>query len=164
MSAPEQRLVELGIELPAPPRAVGAYLPTQVVGDMLYTSGVLPVLDGKLAYLGIVGAGLSIAEGVAAARLCALNLLALIRAETGSLDRVERIVQISGFVRSGEDFRQQPKVLNGASDLLIEILGERGRHTRMALGTSELPLGAAVEISAVVKLAGRPAAVAAAAR
>jgi enamine deaminase RidA (YjgF/YER057c/UK114 family) len=163
MSAPEQRLVELGIELPAPPRAVGAYLPTQVVGDMLYTSGVLPVRDGKLAYLGVVGAGLSIAEGAAAARLCALNLLALIRAETGSLDSVERIVQVSGFVRSGEDFRQQPKVLNGASDLLIDVLGDRGRHTRMALGTSELPLGAAVEISAVVKLAGRPAAVVAAA-
>jgi enamine deaminase RidA (YjgF/YER057c/UK114 family) len=164
MSAAEQRLVELGIELPSPPRAVGSYLPTQVVGDMLYTSGVLPVRDGKLAYPGIVGAGLSIAEGAAAARLCALNLLALIRAETGSLDSVERIVQMSGFVRSGEDFRQQPKVLNGASDLLIEVLGERGRHTRMALGTSELPLGASVEISAVVKLVGRPAAVAVAAR
>lgn len=164
MSDPEQRLRELGIELPVPPRAVGSYLPTQIVGDLLYTSGVLPMRDGVLAYSGIVGDGLSVADAADAARLCALNILALIRAEVGSLDRIERMAQISGFVRSAEGFRQQPKVLNGASDLFIAVLGDRGRHTRLALGTSELPLGAPVEISAVVKLVGRPAAVAAAVR
>jgi len=164
VSDPEQRLRELGIELPEPPRAVGSYLPTQIVGDLLYTSGVLPMRDGALAYTGIVGAGLSVADGAEAARLCALNILALIRAEAGSLDRVERVAQLSGFVRSAEGFRLQSKVLNGASDLFIAVLGDRGRHTRMALGTTELPLGAPVEISAVVKLSGIPAEVAAAAR
>ena len=152
MVTAEQRVVDLGLTLPQVPVALGSYKPVHVVGDMLYTSGVLPMWNGELRVKGIVGDGLSVAEGVAAARLCALNILALIREHAGTLDAVEHMVQIVGFVRSGEGFVQQPRVLNGASDLLYEVLGERGRHTRLALGTTELPLGAAVEISAVVRL------------
>lgn len=157
----EARLSELGLELPKPPEALGAYTPVHVVGDLLYTSGVLPVWNGQVRYVGAVGSDLTIAEGAAAARLCALNVLALVRSVTGSLDSVRQIVQIAGFVRSAPDFVQQPKVLNGASEALFDVLGDRGRHTRTAIGTSELPLGAAVEISAVVRLfpdlAGTPA-------
>jgi enamine deaminase RidA (YjgF/YER057c/UK114 family) len=152
-TAIDDRLAELGLELPAPPEALGSYTPTQRVGSLLYTSGVLPMRDGELAYSGIVGAGLSIAEAVDAARLCALNILAMVRAQTGSLDAIEQVVQLTGFVRSAPGFAQQPKVLNGASDLLFAVLGDRGRHTRMALGTSDLPLGAAVEIAAIVRIA-----------
>jgi enamine deaminase RidA (YjgF/YER057c/UK114 family) len=151
----EARLLELGLQLPACPTPVGSYTPTQLVGNLLYTSGALPVRDGELAYPGVVGAGLSVAEATEAARLCALNILAMVRAAAGSLDAVEQVVQVIGFVRSAPGFAQQPKVLNGASDLLFSVFGERGRHARMALGTAELPLGAAVELSAIIRVTGR---------
>ena len=152
MTTPEQRLRELGLSLPRPPAPLASYVPVTVVGELLYTSGVLPMWDGEIRWRGVIGDGLSIADGVAAARLCALNILAAVRASVGTLDAVAQVVQVSGFVRSAEGFVQQPRVLNGASDLLVDILGERGRHTRMALGASELPLGAAVEISAVMRV------------
>jgi enamine deaminase RidA (YjgF/YER057c/UK114 family) len=152
MSTPEQRLRELGLTLPRPPVPLASYVPVTVVGELLYTSGVLPMWEGEVRWRGVVGDGLSVADGVAAARLCALNILAVVRASVGTLDAVAQVVQVSGFVRSADGFVQQPRVLNGASDLLVEVLGERGRHTRMALGASELPLGAAVEISAVMRV------------
>ena len=152
MSTPEQRLRELGLTLPRPPAPLASYVPVTVVGELLYTSGVLPMWEGEVRWRGVVGDGLSVADGVAAARLCALNVLAAVRASLGTLDAVAQVVQVSGFVRSADGFVQQPRVLNGASDLLVEVLGERGRHTRMALGASELPLGAAVEISAVMRV------------
>lgn len=153
MGNAEARLAELGLRLPAPPAALASYVPARVVGELIYTSGVLPMWEGELRWRGVVGDGLTIADGAEAARLCALNLLAVVRAELGSLDRIAHVVQLNGFVRSAQGFVQQPRVLNGASDLLVSILGERGRHTRMALGATELPLGAAVEISAVMRLA-----------
>lgn len=152
MGTAEQRLVDLGLRLPEPPLALATYVPVRVVGELLYTSGVLPTWEGDLRFRGVVGDGLSVADGAAAARLCALNILAVVRKEVGSLDHIASVVQLNGFVRSAPGFMQQPQVLNGASDLLVEVLGERGRHTRIALGAAELPLGAAVEVSAVLRL------------
>jgi enamine deaminase RidA (YjgF/YER057c/UK114 family) len=148
----EATLRSLGIELPEPPRALASYVPLQRVGELLYTSGVIPVYNGEVRFKGVVGADLSVKEGARAAELCALNIVSLIRSYTGSLDEVEQFVQLSGFVRSAPGFDEQPKVMNGASDLIFRIFGERGRHTRQALGTNELPLGVAVEISAIVRL------------
>ena len=145
-SSPEARLRELGIHLPPPPEALGAYTPVHIVGDLLYTSGVLPTWDGELRGAGVVGRGLTIAEGGAAARLCALNILSLVQSRTGSLDSVRQMVQLVGFVRSASGFVQQAKVLNGASELLVEIFGERGRHTRTALGIHEMPLDSPVQL------------------
>jgi enamine deaminase RidA (YjgF/YER057c/UK114 family) len=152
MRTPEERLSDLGLTLPKPPAPLAAYIPVTVVGELLYTSGVLPMWEGEVLWRGVVGDGLSIAEGVEAARLCALNILAAVRASVGTLDAVAQIVQVNGFVRSASGFIHQPRVLNGASELLVEVLGERGRHTRMALGASELPMGAAVEVSAVMRV------------
>lgn len=151
-SSPETRLQDLGIVLPPPPSALGAYAPATVVGDLLYTSGVLPTWDGELRGVGRAGDSLSVEEAAAAARLCALNILALVRTHIGSLDAVRAVVQLVGFVRSAPGFTDQPQVLNGASELLVAVFGDRGRHTRMALGTAELPLGAVVELSAVIRL------------
>jgi enamine deaminase RidA (YjgF/YER057c/UK114 family) len=113
---------------------------------------VIPVFNGEVRFKGVVGADLSVKEGARAAELCALNIVSLIRSHTGSLDEIEQFVQLSGFVRSAQGFDEQPKVMNGASDIIFKIFGERGRHTRQALGTNELPLGVAVEISAIVRL------------
>jgi enamine deaminase RidA (YjgF/YER057c/UK114 family) len=152
MDSAEATLRTLGIELPEPPRALASYVPVQQVGELLYTSGVIPNWNGELKFKGVVGGDLSIKEAAQAAEICALNIMALIRQHAGSLDQVEQFVQLSGFVRSAPGFEEQPKVLNGASDLIFKVFGERGRHTRQALGTSELPLGVPVEISAIVRL------------
>lgn len=148
----EATLRSLGIELPEPPRALASYVPLQRVGELLYTSGVIPVYNGEVRFKGVVGSDLSVKDGARAAELCALNIISLIRSYTGSLDEVEQFAQLSGFVRSAQGFDEQPKVMNGASDVIFRIFGERGRHTRQALGTNELPLGVAVEISAIVRL------------
>ena len=142
----------LGIELPEPPKALASYIPVQQVGELLYTSGVIPSWNGEIQFRGVVGAEVSLKDAARAAEICALNIMSLIRQHAGSLDQVEQFVQLSGFVRSATGFGEQPKVLNGASDLIFKIFGERGRHTRQALGTSELPLGVPVEISAIVRL------------
>jgi enamine deaminase RidA (YjgF/YER057c/UK114 family) len=152
VDSPEATLRALGLELPEPPAPLASYVPLQQVGELLYTSGVVPSLKGQLQVRGVVGGDLSVKEGARAAEICALNIMALIRQHTGSLDQVEQFVQLSGFVRSAPGFEEQPKVLNGASDLIFKVFGERGRHTRQALGTSELPLGAPVEISAIIRL------------
>ena len=152
MDSAEATLRTLGIQLPDPPKALASYVPLQQVGELLYTSGVIPVWNGEIRFRGMVGGDLSLREGVQAAEMCALNIISLVRQHTGSLDRVEQFVQLSGFVRSAPGFEEQPKVLNGASDLIYKVFGERGRHTRQALGTNELPLGVAVEISAIVRL------------
>jgi enamine deaminase RidA (YjgF/YER057c/UK114 family) len=152
MDSAEATLRTLGIELPQPPKPVASYVPVQQVGELLYTSGVIPTWNGELQLHGVVGADVSVKDGARAAEICALNLMALIRQHTGSLDQVEQFIQLSGFVRSAAGFEEQPKVLNGASDLIYKVFGERGRHTRQALGTSELPLGVPVEISAIIRL------------
>jgi enamine deaminase RidA (YjgF/YER057c/UK114 family) len=152
VDSPEATLRTLGIELPDPPRALASYVPVQQVGELLYTSGVVPSWNGEIQFRGVVGAEINLKDAARAAEICALNIMALIRQHTGSLDQVEQFIQLSGFVRSAAGFGDQPKVLNGASDLIFKIFGERGRHTRQALGTSELPLGVPVEISAIVRL------------
>lgn len=148
----DARLAELGIELPAVPKPIGAYVLSVQTGNLLYTSGIGPQRDGQFPYLGQVGAELTIDDGRAAARLCMLNLLSLIRDAAGSLDRVARVVKVLGFVASAPGFGDQPLVMNGASELLLEVFGDRGRHARSAIGVNELPRHIAVEIEMIVEL------------
>jgi enamine deaminase RidA (YjgF/YER057c/UK114 family) len=147
MSTVEARLKAHGHDLPSASAAVGNYLPALRTGNLVVTSGQLPILAKEVVFQGKVGHDLTEEQGQHAARLCALNALAQIKALVGSLDRVVRIVRVEGFVQSAPGFTRQPAVVNGASDLLIEAFGEHGKHTRMAIGVSELPLNAAVELA-----------------
>lgn len=150
----EERLQELGIELPAPPEPAAAYIPAVRAGDLLFISGQLPWIKGELQYKGKVGRELTVEQGQAAARLCALNALSIAKAALGSLDLIERVVQVSGFVASADGFTDQPQVINGASELLIQAFGEKGRHARMAIGANELPRGTPVEIAFIFQVRG----------
>ncbi len=152
MQSPEARLRELGVDLPEPPEALGPYPAVQIVGDLLYTTAVLPMWNGELRHTGALGTQVALAEGAAAARLCGLNLLSLIRASAGSLDNVKQVLQVIGLVNSAPAFAQQSKVMNGLSDLLYEVFGDAGRHSRTALATAELPRNATVQATAVVRL------------
>jgi enamine deaminase RidA (YjgF/YER057c/UK114 family) len=143
---PEERLAELGIELPEAPPAVGAYVPWARTGNLVMTSFQLPWRAGELAYTGKLGGELTTEDGYAAARLCALNGIAQLKQATGELEDVRRIVRIEGHVGCAADFTEIPAVLNGASDLVNDVFGERGRHTRTALGHMVMPLDAAVMI------------------
>jgi enamine deaminase RidA (YjgF/YER057c/UK114 family) len=147
MSNIEARLRELGLELPVAPPAVGAYVPVVRTGNLVVTSGQLPFIGKQIAFEGKVGGSLHEQDGWNAARLCAVNALAQIKACVGSLDNVKRIVRVEGYVHSAPNFHGQPQVLNGASELLVELLGDAGRHTRIALGVAEMPLNAAVQLS-----------------
>lgn len=148
----ELRLKELGIELPAAPKPVANYVPVVRVGDLLFLSGVLPSKEGQLVMTGKLGADVSIEQGVAAARLAVLNALAIVKAEAGSLDRVKRIVKMVGHIASAPGFTDQPQVLNGASDLLVAVFGEAGRHARVAVGAAELPRQAPIELELIVQV------------
>ena len=149
----EKRLAELGIALAPAPAAVANYVPFVRSGNLVFVSGQLPLKDGKLAFAGKLGAELGVEEGAAAARLCAINIIAQAKAACdGDLDRLRRVVKITGFVASTPDFINQPKVINGASDLLVEVFGDVGRHARAAVGAPSLPLDAAVEIEAVLEI------------
>jgi enamine deaminase RidA (YjgF/YER057c/UK114 family) len=143
---PEERLVELGIELPEAPPAVGAYVPWARTGNLVVTSFQLPWRDGELAYTGKLGGELTTEQGYDAARICALNGVAQLKDAVGELGLVERIVRVEGHVGCAETFTEIPQVLNGASDLVNEVFGERGRHTRTALGHMVMPLNAPVMI------------------
>ena len=143
---PEARLAALGITLPDAPAAVGAYVPAVQFGNLVVTSGQLPMRDGKVAYTGKVGSDLCAETGAEAAQLCALNCLVQIKGVIGELSRVKRIVRVEGFVNSAVGFTSQPAVMNGASHFLTDVFGEAGRHTRIAVGSNELPLDAAVEV------------------
>jgi enamine deaminase RidA (YjgF/YER057c/UK114 family) len=145
----DAKLAELGLTLPEPAAPVAAYVPVVVAGGLAHVSGQLPFIDGVLVK-GRLGEDVSIGEGQDAARACGLMILAQLRAALGSLDRVERIVKLGAFVSSTGDFTDQPKVANGASELMAAVLGEAGRHARSAVGVPVLPLGAAVEVDAVV--------------
>ncbi|MCC5972852.1 MAG: RidA family protein [Rubellimicrobium sp.] len=148
----EAKLVELGVTLPEAPAPAANYVPYVVVGDLVHVSGQISQgADGLLT--GRLGEDLGIAEGAAAARACALSLLAQLRAATGGdLDRVVRVVKLTGFVASAPGFTDQPKVVNGASDLMVEVFGEAGRHARSAVGVAALPLGVAVEIEGLFQI------------
>jgi enamine deaminase RidA (YjgF/YER057c/UK114 family) len=147
------RLRDLGIELPIPAAAVANYVPFVQTGNLLFVSGQLPLENGKLAVSGKLGDTLSLEDGVRAARLCGLNLLAQARAAVGGdMDRVKRLVRLTAFVACAPSFTDQPKVVNGASDLMVQVLGDAGRHARVAVGAPSLPLDAAVEIEGIFEL------------
>jgi enamine deaminase RidA (YjgF/YER057c/UK114 family) len=152
-SSIDKKLADLGITLPPPGAPAGNYVPFVVVGDLAFMAGQVAREAGKMKFTGKVGKGVSIEQGQEAARLCAVNLLAQLKeACGGDLDRVERCVRLGGFVNSPPDFYDHPKVVNGASDLMVAVFGERGQHARTAVGVSALPLDSAVEVEAVFQL------------
>lgn len=148
----EARLKQLGIELPAVPTPMANYVRAVRSGNLLFLAGHGPQKDGKLTCIGKVGRDLSVEEGAQAARLVGLNLLASTREALGSLDRVRRIVKVLGMVRSAEGFGEQPKVINGFSDLMVEVFGDAGKHARSAVGMAELPMGIPVEIEMILEV------------
>lgn len=152
MSTPEARLAELGIKLPKPPAPAAAYAPTVRTGPYIYIAGQLPLVDGQPAYEGRLGDGVTIDQATQAARRCAINLLAVLKAELGDLSRVKQVVRLTGFVASAPAFHEQHKVVNGASELLGEVFGEAGKHTRSAVGVAVLPFDVPVEIDAIVEV------------
>ncbi len=148
----EKRLSDLGIVLPAAAAPAANYVPCVRTGNLLFPSGQLPMKDGKLAATGLLGRDLDTAAGKEAAKLCAINILAQAKAALGDLEKIRRLVKINVFVASAPGFAEQHLVANGASDLLAEVLGERGKHARAAVGMAALPLNAAVEIDAVIEV------------
>ncbi len=149
----EQRLAELGLELPPAPSPVASYVPVTLAGELAFVAGQIPLGDGEVLLRGKLGADVDIEQAQGAARRCALQALAALRDALGSLDRVTGIAQATVFVASAPGFTDQPKVANGASDVLVEVFGEAGRHARAAVGVSELPLGAAVEVVLIARVA-----------
>ncbi len=149
----ENRLRELGFELPPPPLPAATYEPFVKVGSLVFISGQLPSWKGDLKYVGKVGLAFSIEDGQEAARLCALNILTHLKvACEGDLNRVVRCVRLGGFVNATDDFKDHPKVINGASELMIAVFGEQGRHARAAVGVNALPLGVAVEVDGIFEV------------
>ena len=148
----EERLAELGIVLPPAPQPVASYIPVKVVGDLAWVAAQIPMQDGTVTVLGKVGGEVSTDHANAGARRCALQALAALQAALGTLDRVKGIVKLDVFVASATGFTDHPKVANGASDLLVEVFGDEGRHARAAVGVPELPLGAAVEVALLVQV------------
>ena len=147
------RLAELGIDLPEPSAPAANYVPYVVSGNLVFVSGQLPVWNGYFRFIGKVGGEISLEEGIEAARLCGINLIAQARdAAGGDLDRIKRVVKLGGFVNAGPDFTDHPKVINGASDLMADVFGEAGKHARFAVGAVSLPLGVAVEVDGVFEL------------
>jgi enamine deaminase RidA (YjgF/YER057c/UK114 family) len=154
MSIVEDRLAKLQHPLPHAPAPVASYVPAVRVGHLVISSGQLPIVGKEVMFTGKVGRDVHEEDGQHAARLCALNALAAIKAEIGNLDHVTRVVRVEGYVQSAEGFSKQPVIINGASDLLVQAFGEKGKHSRIAVGVSELPLNAAVELALWVEVSG----------
>jgi enamine deaminase RidA (YjgF/YER057c/UK114 family) len=154
MGAVEDRLAEIGLEVPPVVPPVAAYVPAVRSGDLVWVSGQVPVVEGKVLATGKVGAGVEPERAAELARVCALNAIAALKAELGDLDQVERIVKVVGFVARAPSFSGQPAVVNGASELLVAVFGEAGRHARSAVGVSVLPLDVPVEVELVAKVRG----------
>lgn len=152
MTSPEQRLKEMGIELPAAPSPLGSYVPCVQSGNLIFLSGMLPLRQGNLIRTGRVGDALSLAEAQEEAKQAAINALSVLRGQIGSLDRVVRCVKVTGYVASAQDFTEQPKVLNAASDLLCGIFGDSGRHARVVVGVPVLPLNSPVEVEFIFQI------------
>lgn len=149
----DARLTELGIDIPTPASPVANYVGFVVTGNLVFISGQLPLKDGQLQYEGRLGESVSLEDGQAAARLCAINVIAQLKAACdGDLDRVKRIVRLGGFVNSVAGYKDQPKVINGASDLMAEVFADAGRHCRAAVSAGALPLDAAVEVDAIAEI------------
>ena len=146
------RLRTLGIELPAPAAAVANYIPVRISGNLAIVSGQLPMQAGAVRYQGKLGAGVSVEDGQAAARLCAINILAQVKLACGDLERIAACLRLGGFVACTPEFTDHPKVVNGASDLMVGVLGDAGRHARAAVGVPSLPLDAAVEVDGMFEL------------
>ena len=147
----DEKIKSLGINLPIPPSPAGSYIPVVKSGNLLYVSGQIPMEDGKVAFTGKVS-DTNIETAQKSARICAINILAQLKKELGDLEKISKIVRISGFVNSVPEFTQQPKVINAASDLFYEIFGECGKHSRIAVGVSSLPLNSMTEIDAIVEI------------
>lgn len=147
-----EKLNELGIKLPEPVKPLASYIPAIRVGNLVMTSGQVPIVDGQIKYKGRVGRDLTEAEGKEAAKLCAINCLSVIKSVVNDLDEIKKIVKLTVFIASADGFTNQPEVANGASDLIVEIFGENGKHARSAVGVSELPRGSAVEIEMIAEL------------
>ncbi|MGD9934410.1 MAG: RidA family protein [Dehalococcoidia bacterium] len=152
MSA-EAKLKELGIELPPPPGSAGLYSPCVQSGNLLFIAGQIPQRDGKPAAIGKCGAEISVEQGAELAALCTLNALSIVRQHLGTLDRVVQAVRVGGFVASAPGFVQHPQVINGASRMLLDVFGDRGKHARAAVGMAELPLGVPVEVEFLFEVA-----------
>ncbi len=148
----EQKLNDLGIEIHEAPKPLASYIPATKVGNLVFTAGQIPLKDGALVYEGKVGSDITVEEGVKAAALCTINCLSVIKSEIGSLDNIKKIVKVTVFVNSAEGFTDQPKVANGASDLLVSVFGDSGKHVRSAVGVSELPIDSSVEIEMIVEV------------
>ena len=151
--AAEKKLAELGIELPTPPAPAANYVPYTIAGSILTISGQITMGPNGLEFIGKLGDTADVETGQAAARLCAINILAQAKAALGDLDRIKQVMKIQGFVNATPDFKDHAAVVNGASDLLGEVLGEAGKHARAAVGMSSLPFGVAVEVDAVIEIA-----------
>lgn len=149
---PEETLEKLGLKLPTPVKPVAAYVPTVRTGNLVFVAGQIPIVEGKLPKTGRLGEGLTVEEGQKLAQTCALNGLAALKAELGSLSKVTRVVRLGVFVASADSFTDQPKVANGASDLCVQVFGDAGRHARAAVGVNALPLGAPVEVEMLVEV------------
>ena len=151
--AVDARLAKLGIEVPQAAAPVANYVGNVQVGNLVFISGQIPLKDGKIEFQGKLGESMSLEDGQAAARLCAINVIAQAKAACGGdLDRVKRVVKLTGFVNSTGDFTDQPKVVNGASDLMVEVFGDKGKHSRAAVSAASLPVGVAVEVEAVIEI------------
>ncbi|RLB03503.1 MAG: RidA family protein [Deltaproteobacteria bacterium] len=150
---PEKKLEQLGITLPPAPEPVASYVPAVITGNLIYVSGQIPIREKKLVYEGIVGKDVSLEQAQEAAKICIINVLAVVKKELRTLDRIKKIVRLSGYVASTPDFTQQPAVINGASDLLVQVFGDTiGKHSRIAIGVASLPLNAPVEIDLIAEI------------
>ena len=148
----EEKLKSLGIELPHPPKPAGSYVPVSIIKDLVYVSGQIPILDGKVRYTGKIPTERTVEEGQYSAKLCAINALSQLKAKIEDLDHIAKIVRVSGFVNSSTDFTDHAKVIDGASDFLYQVFAEKDVHTRIAVGVSSLPLDATTEIDMILEL------------
>ena len=147
----EEKLKELGIEIPTPPNPAGSYIPVVTTGNLAFVSGQIPMKEGKVIFEGKVPENQSVDSAREAAKICIINGLAQLKINLGSLDKITKFVRISGFVNSSPDFAEQPKVINAASDLLVEVFGDMAKHSRIAVGVANLPLNSTVEIDMIVE-------------
>ena len=149
----EENIKNLGLNIPELPKALANYVPYKIVGKTMYISGQAPVHNGELIYKGKVGSDITVEDGIKAARLCVTNIIAAVKTGLeGDWSKLDSFVKLTGYVNCQDNFTDQPKIINGASDMLVEIFGDQGRHSRVAVGSNALPLGIAVEIDAIVQL------------
>jgi len=149
----DENIKNLGLNIPDIPKALANYVPYKIIGKTIYISGQAPVQNGELIYKGKVGSDISIEDGIQAAKLCVINIISALKTGIeGDWDKLDSFVKLTGFVNCQDNFTDQPKIINGASDMLVEIFGDQGRHARVAVGSNALPLGIAVEIDAIVQL------------